>query len=123
MQQLAAASEEAVIDLREHAVAPPSRSISLARWLGLAMLTLLQVADLVTTKFAMHGGAIEANPISRALIAHSAINPAKFAALALLGYSIAKSRPRISTALAIWFVAGVYTMIVFSNLLVLSQIH
>lgn len=122
MHPLATASDVTVIDLRDRPVPTPERTVAVARWFGLALLALLQVADLITTRFAMHGGAIEANPISRALIAHSAINPAKFGALALLAYSIAKSRPRVITAVAIWFVAGVYTMIVFSNLLVISQI-
>lgn len=122
MQPLATASDFTVIDLRDPP-AKPDRTVAIARWAGLIMLALLQIADLVTTKLAIHGGAIEANPISRALIAHGAINGAKFGALALLALSIAKSRPRVITAVAIWFVAGVYSMIVFSNLLVLSQIY
>jgi hypothetical protein len=120
MQPLATASEYTVIDLRDP---KPDRTVAIARWAGLLVLALLQVADLVTTKFAIHGGAIEANPISRALIAHGAINAAKFGALALLAFSTAKSRPRVITAVAIWFVAGIYSMIVFSNLLVISQIR
>ncbi len=83
--------------------------------------SVLNIGDLVTTKLALHGGAIEGNPLSSVLISHGALNPAKFLTLAVLAWCISRTPPRLFSTVAVWFVAGVYTMVIASNLLVYAN--
>lgn len=114
------ATDELVIDLRDPPEQPPvtARTIERMRWVGLVLLIILNIGDLVTTKMALHGGAIEGNPFSSMLISHGALNPAKFLTLAVLAWCISRTPPRLLSTVAVWFVAGVYTMVIASNLLV-----
>jgi len=104
------------------AAEPGQRHLGAVRWAGLGLLAVLNIADLVTTHIAMRDGAVEGNPVTRTLMAHGALSPAKLVVLAFLGVLIARSPARLHSAIAIWFVAGVYTMIVVSNVLVIGQL-
>ena len=112
--------DELVIDLRDSPQDAPvsARTLERMRWVGLVLLVVLNIGDLVTTKMALHGGAIEGNPFSSMLISHGAINPAKFLTLAVLAWCISRTPPRLFSTVAVWFVAGVYTMVIASNVLV-----
>lgn len=118
-------TDDVVIDLRDspHDASVSTRTLERMRWVGLVMLVVLNIGDLVTTKLALHGGAIEGNPLSSALISHGAINPAKFLTLAVLAWCISRTPPRLFSTVAVWFVAGVYTMVIASNLLVYANIN
>jgi hypothetical protein len=116
-------TDDLVIDLRDSPQNAPvsARTLERMRWVGLVLLVVLNIGDLVTTKMALHGGAIEGNPFSSMLISHGAINPAKFLTLAVLAWCISRTPPRLFSTVAVWFVAGVYTMVIASNLLVYAN--
>jgi hypothetical protein len=116
-------TDDLVIDLRDSPENAPvsARTLERMRWVGLVLLVVLNIGDLVTTKMALHGGAIEGNPFSSMLISHGAINPAKFLTLAVLAWCISRTPPRLFSTVAVWFVAGVYTMVIASNLLVYAN--
>jgi len=116
-------TDDLVIDLRDapHDVGVSVRTLERMRWVGLVLLVVLNIGDLITTKMALHGGAIEGNPLSSMLISHGAINPAKFLTLAVLAWCISRTPPRLLSTVAVWFVAGVYTMVIASNLLVYAN--
>lgn len=116
-------TDELVIDLRDAPEDAPvsTRTLERMRWVGLVLLVVLNIGDLVTTKMALHGGAIEGNPFSAMLISHGAINPAKFLTLAILAWCISRTPPRLFSTVAVWFVAGVYTMVIASNILVYAN--
>ena len=72
---------------------------SRTRYTIAALFVLLQLADVLTTTFALRNGAVEANPVAATLMqAHGepAVYAAKLAlALAVLGVVVALKRPRL----------------------------
>jgi hypothetical protein len=77
--------------------------------IALLILLLLQAGDLVSTKAAVHAGAVELNPLVRDL----GLWPAKLVTLGLISLLVwrAKSMTRV------WVVCGLYTLIVTNNLI------
>ena len=115
-------SSASVIDLRDP-VHPEINESQLrrVRLIGLVALVALNLADLLTTRAFLAAGADEANPLGRLLLGRGAMPYVKGAILVGLGWSVARSRPKLATTCAIWFVVGVYTTAIVVNLTVLAQ--
>jgi len=136
-EQTAIAAEAATpsdgleIDLREHQrrdgpvvvrTVESERRHRNARLIGVALLVVLNVADLVSTDAFLDAGVEEGNPVGAFLLSRGWAGWAKAILLLVLGWRVAKSPPRVGTTCALWFVAGVYTMAVLFNVLVLRAI-
>lgn len=92
----------------------------LAAW----VIMVMNVLDVVTTSMVLRRGGVEANPISAFLIEYRVLWVAKFLVpcwILLFAYIGRARRDRVDERLyaAVWFVAGLYSMIVVSNALVL----
>ena len=78
-----------------------------AKWIAMAVLLVLQVADVATTLAVFHVGGIELNPLVRGL----GLLPAKLIACAAVCLLVwATKHPRW-----LWIMCGVYGMIVGWN--------
>lgn len=123
--------EDVEIDLRDHqrgggpVVVRPvetERRHRSARLIGVALLVILNVADLVSTDAFLDAGVEEGNPVGAFLLSRGWAGWAKGALLLVLGWRVAKSPPRVGTTCALWFVCGVYAMAVLFNLMVLRAV-
>jgi hypothetical protein len=90
----------------------PGREHLLERLYPAALLVILSVADVVTTRALQSRGGIEVNPVGRWLIGHGLLGQAKFAAIALLASLLVLARPRRWIPHALWFVGGIYTAVI-----------
>lgn len=82
------------------------------------LLLALQVGDIASTYYALNHGANELNPIAQFLIDTHLIIPSKILIVGMIIWGAAKDRIKhLWSVCAIWFIAGLYTMVVFMNLL------
>jgi hypothetical protein len=91
--------------------------------LPVALLAVLNLADVVLTRVALAHGAVEANPLSRALLDSGRVELAKVAVLCLLALRMARRRPSLRLAAACWIALGAYLMVVLSNVYVVWSVH
>ena len=83
------------------------------------MILILNVLDLLTTYWAIHLGAHEGNPIVKFMLDSYAIIPLKLGVCALMLWTAFKRDVQdLRLLCVVWFVAGVYTLVV-----VLNSIH
>jgi hypothetical protein len=82
-----------------------------------ALLAVLNLADVVLTRLALAAGAVEVNPLARILLAGGRVELLKVAVLCALALRAARRRPTLAFAVACWTVTGAYAMVVASNLL------
>lgn len=115
--------ETAAVDLRAHERSGDAVVVELQperlrelRAIGVALLIVLNVADIVTTAAFLDAGAAEGNPLADALITSGWIGWIKAALLLALGLRVLRGRPRLATTCMLWFVVGVYTTVVTLNL-------
>ena len=118
-----------VIDLRDRGstVADPVAAAAAferrhrdVRLLAVALLVLLNVADLVTTNAFLDAGVPEGNPLGEFLISRGWVGWVKAGILLALTLRILQRPPRLGTTAALWFVTGVYAAVVLVNLMVLN---
>ena len=86
---------------------------------AIGALVVFNVADVVTTHMLLVHGAVEANPLSSLLLASRSLLWVKLGLLAVLGFKVVYSRPRLGVMGVACFAAGIYATAVLSNLLVL----
>ena len=77
-----------------------------------SILLLLQAGDLISTRLAFSVGAVELNPLVRLL----GLWPAKLLVVGLVLVLAVKTRK----AARVWFCAGYYALIFFSNTLIFA---
>lgn len=95
-----------------------------SRIVGAWIIMLMNVLDVWTTTMVLDRGGQEANPIAQFLIEHRLLWVIKFMIpcwILVFAYIGRARRERVVDTLnaAMWFVAGLYSMIVLSNTLVL----
>jgi hypothetical protein len=84
---------------------------------GLAVLAVLQVADVALTWALLANDGTELNPVGRALLGSGVAVVAKFSILAVL-LVLARARPvvRMGFVCGVWAVTGIYVAVVAMNL-------
>lgn len=98
---------------------PVGERVKTVTLIAIAVLVLLNVADVVTTHMLLAHRGVEANPLSAVLLASQSLLWVKLGILGLLGLKVAYSRPRLGVMGVACFAAGIYATAVISNLLVL----
>ena len=122
-----------MIDLREPArrtrndeasptIALPVRTIRIARLAAVALLVLLNIADLVTTRMFLNRGLEEGNGLSWVLIQSGSMPWIKSAILLALAWRALKSVPTFGATCAMWFVVGLYAMTITINCLAIASL-
>jgi hypothetical protein len=110
-----------VIDLRDPATATTvsisESRLRQARLVALIALVMLNIADLITTRIFLSQGSLEGNPLAEVLLGRGAMPYCKAAVLLGLGWSSMRSKPKLGTTCAMFFVVGVYTTAIAVNLL------
>lgn len=95
------------------------RTDKAARLAAGLVIAVAQLADVALTQHLLAHGAIEANPVARALIRTGTLGIAKLAlAIAITGLAV-RARPSRLLDSALWFVAGIYVTVVGLTLLYL----
>ncbi|HLI53913.1 MAG TPA: DUF5658 family protein [Acidimicrobiales bacterium] len=92
---------------------------------GVVLLAFLNSADVVTTRLLLThaaAGAVEANPVAKALLASGSLLWVKLAIIAALGIAALRDRPKLGLLVGIWFTAGLYGAAVLSNILLLRMV-
>ena len=85
--------------------------------LGLAVLAVLQAADVLATWALLANNGAELNPVGRALIGSGGAIVVKFAIIgALLALVLARPVVRMGFVCAVWAVTGIYLAVVAMNL-------
>jgi hypothetical protein len=95
-----------------------------SRILGAWVIMVMNILDVITTTMVLDRGGGEANPIASFLIEHQVLWVLKFMIplwILVFTYIGRARRDRVVERLyaAVWFIAGLYSMIVVSNTLVL----
>lgn len=99
-----------------------------SRIAGAWVIMLMNVLDVITTALVLSKGGSEANPIAEFLIEYRLLWVAKILIpcwILVFAYVGRARRDRVVEKLyaAVWFIAGLYSMIVVSNTLVLLFRH
>ena len=84
--------------------------------LPVALLMLLNGADIALTHIALGLGGVESNPLARALMASGRVELLKLGLLCALALRSLRRRPTLRFAIACWASTGAYAMVVLSNL-------
>lgn len=82
---------------------------------ALALLTVLNIADVVITRLLIARGGIELNPVADRLLASNLELVAKLAIVVVLTLHFVRRGPRLSVICFMWLVAGVYVCVVIIN--------
>lgn len=104
---------------RSHLSGPLAARVRAVTLAALAVLAVLNGADVVTTHMLLGHRGVEANPLSALLLASRSLLWVKLGVLGLLGVKVLNSRPRLGVMGIACFAAGIYATAVLSNLLVL----
>ena len=88
----------------------------------MALLVVLNVLDLLTTRAFLDAGLREGNVVGAVLIESGWIAWVKAGILLALGLRILAARPRLGTTCALWCVVGIYLAVVTINTLALRTI-
>lgn len=117
-------SRDVIIDITDGSavVVLDDQRIRTLRLGALAMLVVLNVLDLLTTKAFLARGIDEGNPLSDVLLRNGAMPFVKGAVLCALAWRIVRGAPRLGPTCALWFVTGIYTMTITVNLMVLRSL-
>ncbi len=104
-------------------VAPPDRSIPIRRWYLAATLVLLNLLDVLSTKWIISLGGEESNPLMKPVIDHpTAPLVIKLGLCVLIGALVlASPRERRFSEYAMFVVVGAYTLVIAWNVSVLIQ--
>jgi hypothetical protein len=86
---------------------------------ALVALVVLNVIDLVMTRRFLADHAGDANPLARLMVGQGLMPWAKGGLLLALGSVVLRSKPKISSTCAMWFVVGVYCTALSVNAMVL----
>ena len=86
---------------------------------AIAVVGLLNVADVVTTHLVLSRSGVEANPLAGALLSGGTLLWVKLALVALAALVAVRIPPKLGVLLLAWFAAGVYATAVVSNLLII----
>ena len=100
----------------------PVNGLTLSMALAVAAIAILNLADVLTTRAVVGHGAIEANPLSSALLAGGRVELLKAGIIVALVLRVPRRRPTVAFHAILWFVAGFYALTVASNLLVLNRV-
>jgi hypothetical protein len=120
------------IDLRQHqrddgpvivTVDESLRRHRQARLAGVALLVLLNVLDIITTKAFLDAGLAEGNVVGALFIESGTIAYVKGGLLLALAWRVVKAPPRVGTSCALWFVVGVYAAVITINTLALRALN
>jgi hypothetical protein len=90
--------------------------------IALALLIILNGADVITTRLLLAHGAQEANPLSGVLLASASLLWVKLAILGTLGALVIKSRGKFGIMVTSLVVVGMYATAILSNLLLLRMV-
>ena len=96
-------SSEGVDDLRR------------AGFTALALLAALNIVDVVTTRLLLSRGGIELNPVADRLLASNTTHVVKLGIVAALTVHFMRSRPRLTVVCLMWFVVGIYVLVIAVN--------
>lgn len=106
-----------------------SRRLTRAAVIAVACLVVLNVGDLLTTRFALHlterrtHALVEANPLARALLPGGRIEAVKLLLIALLAWNTARRPATLKIVCAAWATVGIYAMVIANNLLAIWAIR
>jgi hypothetical protein len=89
---------------------------------AVGILAILNVADLITTRMFLDRGFQEGNGLSSALLQNGTMPWLKTAILVGLGWSAVKAPPKLGATCAMWFVTGLYAMVITVNTLALLSL-
>lgn len=99
--------------------APLSETTRPLRWsdlpdrlIPLVVIAILSLADVVTSDRLAELGGAEVNPIGRWLLENGWLLSAKLVAVAALAGLVTRAEPRRWIPIALWGVAGVYTVLI-----------
>lgn len=93
----------------------PHGELQRAAVTALALLLVLNVADIVLTEILIGRGGVEMNPVADALMASNLAVVAKLVLVAALAVRFVRHGPKVITLCALWFVVGVYAFVVVLN--------
>src|SRR3954453_6549368 len=128
------ATTPTVIDLREGyspapdqpteplAIKVPLTTIRNVRLAAVAVLIMLNIADLITTRMFLNRGLDEGNGLSWVLIQNGSMPWVKSGILLALAWRGLRSVPSFGPTCAMWFVVGLYTMTVTINSLAIASL-
>jgi hypothetical protein len=100
--------------IRREERAPPIE-LRRAGLTALALLALLNIADVVMTRLLLSRGGVELNPVADRLLASNATTLAKLSIVAILTIHFVRHGPRLIIVCLMWLVAGVYVCVVMVN--------
>ena len=89
-------------------------------------LVALNLADVVTTRVALHLAAsngravIETNPLARTLLPAGRVEVAKVVVIALLALNTVRRAPTLKVVCALWTTVGIYLTVIANNLLAIA---
>jgi hypothetical protein len=83
--------------------------------LPVAVLAVLNLADVLLTRIGLRLGAVESNPVARVLLVGGHVQIVKAGLICLLALRMAHRRPTLRLAITCWAVTGAYAMVVVSN--------
>lgn len=84
-------------------------------------IALLNGLDIVTTRLVLDRGGIEANPIAELLIEWDFLGPLKLLLVVTTAAGAYFHRSTLRLVNAAWFVAGIYVLVIVSNLMTLAR--
>lgn len=90
----------------------PSVELRRAGLTALALLAMLNIADVVITRLLLAHGGIELNPVADRLLASNLALVAKLAVVAALTFHFVRHGPRLSAICLMWLVTGIYVCVV-----------
>lgn len=97
----------------------PRATIRRLTVVGIALIALLNGADVFTTRLVIARSGVEANPLAGVLLSNGVLLWVKLVIVALAALVAVRIGPRLGVLLMAWFVAGVYATAVLSNVLIL----
>ncbi len=97
-------------------------SLRLASAIAIAVIGVLNLLDLVTTRIMLAHGALESNPLSSFLLPSGSVAVVKAGIIVGLVFCVLRRRPSLQFTVATWFLAGFYFLTIVSNLLIIQRL-
>jgi hypothetical protein len=79
---------------------------------AIALLAMLNIADVAITRLLLARDGVELNPVAERLLASNLALVTKLGIVATLAIHFVRHGPRLSAVALMWFVAGVYVCVV-----------